>query len=48
MQESLLEIAVACVRRGWHVFPCKPGAKEPRIRGGNLSASNDEGQVRKW
>jgi hypothetical protein len=46
MAETLLEVALGCVRRGWHVFPCWPGRKEPRIKGGNLSASNDEAKVR--
>jgi len=45
---SLLETALCCTRRGWHVFPCWPGRKEPRIQGGNLSASNDETKVRAW
>ena len=36
----------ACMGRG---FPCWPGRKEPRIKGGNLSASNDEAKVRaRW
>jgi hypothetical protein len=44
----MLEIALACVRRGWFVFPCWPGQKTPRIRGGNLSATTDEAKVRAW
>ena len=45
---NFLEIALACIRRGWYVFPCKPKSKEPAIRGGNLSASNAEAKVRDW
>ena len=48
MPETMLEIALACIRRGWFVFPCWPGQKTPRIRGGNLSASNDAAKVRDW
>ncbi len=43
-----LEIALECIGRGWHVFPCKAKTKEPAIRGGVLNATNDEPQVRAW
>jgi hypothetical protein len=29
----LLEIALAAAARGWHVFPLKPGAKQPALHG---------------
>lgn len=45
---DFLEIALACIARGWYVFPCKPRTKEPRIAGGFKSASNNEQQVRAW
>lgn len=45
---TLLHVALSCIARGWHVFPCKPKTKEPAIKGGVLSASNDEKQIRAW
>jgi len=45
---NLLDIALDCRARGWHVFPCKPKAKEPLIRGGFHAATNDEVLVREW
>jgi hypothetical protein len=48
MKETFLEIALACVVRGWHVFPCKPGTKEPMTLHAYKDASNDEAQIRAW
>ncbi len=48
---SLQEIALDCIRRGWYVFPCVPRTKRP-IGGlapkGYLDASNDENTIRRW
>ncbi len=45
---TMLEIAVACIQRGWFVFPCKPKTKTPQIYGAFHIASDDEGQIRAW
>ena len=45
---TFLEIALDCLKRGWHVFPCWPGDKRPLVRGGFLSATNLENEVRAW
>ncbi|WP_221312882.1 bifunctional DNA primase/polymerase [Granulicella aggregans] len=44
----MLEVALACTARGWHVFPCKPKSKIPATRNGFKDASVDEAQVRAW
>ncbi len=36
------------IRRGWWVFPCKPGAKEPIGGRGHLDASCDPQQIDAW
>lgn len=33
MSDELLRHALTCAERGWHVFPCAPGAKPPAFRG---------------
>ena len=43
---AFLEIARACIARGWHVFPCK--GKEPLTKHAHKDASSDEAQVRAW
>jgi hypothetical protein len=43
-----LEIALSCIARGWHVFPCRPKSKEPAIKGGFKAATLDEAKVREW
>jgi hypothetical protein len=45
---TFLEIALNCIARGWHVFPCWPGDKRPLVKGGFLSATNLENDVRAW
>ena len=50
---TLLDIALSCIRRGWHTFPCVPRSKKPRISrvdGGHgyKDATIDEAQVREW
>src|SRR5450759_5294849 len=47
-ESDFLGIALACVGRGWHIFPCWPRTKKPMTPNGFLSASNDEAQIRKW
>ena len=34
--------------RGWSVFPCRPGGKEPLTRRGHLDASTDPRQITAW
>ena len=43
---TFLEIALNCIARGWHVFPCWPGDKRPLVKGGFLSATNLENSPR--
>jgi hypothetical protein len=48
---SMLEVALDCIGRGWHVFPCVPKTKRPLgglVPNGVLDASNDETKVRQW
>ena len=44
----LLQAALNCVERGWHVLPCHPGTKIPLIKHGVHAASNDPDQIGKW
>lgn len=44
----MLEIALACIARGWYVFPCRPRTKEPAVKGGFKAATIDEAQIRAW
>jgi hypothetical protein len=46
--ERLISQALAYARRGWPVFPCQPGAKEPATRHGFHDATTDQDQVRRW
>ena len=43
--DSLLGQALAYASRGWPVFPCLPGAKEPATTHGFHDASTDNDQV---
>jgi hypothetical protein len=45
---NLQDTALACIARGWHVFPCWPETKQPMLKNGWHGASNDEQQVRAW
>jgi len=40
--------ALACAERGWPVFPCKPGTKQPATRHGFHDATTDPDQIRSW
>jgi hypothetical protein len=44
----MLEIALACIARGWHVFPCWPETKKPMLKNGWHGASVQEAQIRSW
>lgn len=47
----MIDIALDCIQRGWHIFPCVPRTKRPLgglVPNGLLDASNDESQVRAW
>jgi Bifunctional DNA primase/polymerase, N-terminal len=33
LRQDLLAAALACARRGWHVFPLRPGGKRPALHG---------------
>lgn len=45
---TFLEIAEACLARGWHVFPCVPRTKKPLTPHGFRDASNDPAQIQRW
>jgi Bifunctional DNA primase/polymerase, N-terminal len=40
--------ALGYAGRGWPVFPCRPGSKEPATRHGFCDASLDPRQIRSW
>lgn len=44
----MLEHALDYARRGWRVFPLRPGQKEPLSSHGHLDATTDLEQVRSW
>ena len=43
-----LRQALAYARRGWPVFPCRPGQKVPATRHGYKDATTDEQQITGW
>ena len=43
-----LDAAVRYARRGWPVFPCKPGSKEPATAHGFLDATTDVAQIERF
>jgi hypothetical protein len=46
---ELLRSALAMAGRGWHVFPCVPGSKEPALRGNwQRHATTDPAQICAW
>jgi hypothetical protein len=48
MTDASLRQALAYVRRGWPVFPCRPGEKIPATRHGYRDATTDEQQITSW
>ena len=46
--DSTSRRALEYASRGWPVFPCRPGGKEPATRHGFRDASTDPGQIRIW
>jgi hypothetical protein len=40
--------ALGYARRGWPVFPCKPGSKEPATPHGFKDATTDPGRITAW
>jgi hypothetical protein len=44
----MLARALAYARRGWAVFPCKPGEKIPATAHGCKDATTDEATIIKW
>ena len=44
--ERLVDHALACAQRGWPVFPCQPGGKEPATRRGFRDATTDPELIR--
>jgi len=51
---TMLEHALALAARGWSVFPCHPGTKQPLVKsdvageGGLKLATTDEALIRSW
>jgi Bifunctional DNA primase/polymerase, N-terminal len=45
---STIESALAYAARGWPVFPCNPGSKEPWTRHGFKDATTDPAVIRWW
>ncbi len=43
-----LAAALGYTRRGWRVFPCKPGGKTPLTPHGFQDATTDEATIRGW
>jgi hypothetical protein len=48
MTASTRAHALALARRGWPVFPCRPGGKEPATRHGFRDATTDPDQITRW
>jgi hypothetical protein len=46
--DPALRQALAYARRGWPVFPCRPGQKVPATRHGYKDATTDEQQITGW
>ena len=47
-KNALLEAALAYAKRGWPVFPCKPGEKTPLTRNGVLDATTNVKTITRW
>lgn len=48
IENRRLLCALAYAKRGWRVFPCRPGAKEPATRHGFKDASVDKARLIEW
>ena len=48
MTADTLRHALTYARRGWPVFPCRPGEKLPATRHGYRDATTDEQQITAW
>ena len=48
MTDATLRQALAYARRGWPVFPCRPGEKIPATTHGFRDATTDEHQITAW
>lgn len=50
MSDELLRHALTCAERGWHVFPCAPGAKPPAFRGEDWQelSTTDPSRIERW
>jgi Bifunctional DNA primase/polymerase, N-terminal len=46
--ETALELALTYARRGWPVFPCRPGRKEPDTPHGFKDATTDPELITAW
>jgi len=46
--DRMINGALGYARRGWPVFPCQPGTKEPATRHGFRDASTDCDQISHW
>ncbi len=46
--QTTADWALACAARGWPVFPCQPGGKEPATRHGFHDATTDPDRIRFW
>ncbi|HVB45645.1 MAG TPA: bifunctional DNA primase/polymerase [Streptosporangiaceae bacterium] len=46
--KSMSRHALEYARRGWPVFPCRPGGKEPATPHGYLDASTDPDRIALW
>jgi Bifunctional DNA primase/polymerase, N-terminal len=46
--QKMLAGALAYARRGWPVFPCRPGRKEPDTAHGFKDATTDPGRITAW
>jgi hypothetical protein len=47
-QQAMLASALAYARRGWPVFPCRPGRKEPDTPHGFKEATTDTERITAW
>jgi len=46
--QAAVAAALGYASRGWPVFPCRPGSKQPATAHGFKDATTDPGQIRAW